>query len=258
MQLRTRVSLGSVFAASAVGATVLAWHAQCAMPEPRTLVLEPILPAIAPAPVVTAQPEPQASPPEAAVDETDNEGEAPGPDAPSATLDHLELDWMPAGYVRHVGAAKTQELAQLVEAWAASDGDEPRVEYRKGVVFARSAEDRGDDGPYPRSANPQGERVCGEASVWLRTALRERLANEVLTCDRNVCMYGGMEYAPDGYIVFRPVTIDGETTWALDAWFETYRAALDPATVDRNQAEVVRALKAQAGTSCAGEPAGAY
>jgi hypothetical protein len=273
MQLRTRVSMGSLFAATAVAATVLAWRAQQAQPVAPALAVTPI-------PVATvasdtaapgqdsdtagqgaAAPEPGAAQDSIVGSDAEGNGdgdEAPGPDAPSAILDKLDLAWLPKGYVRDAGADKTQGLAQLVEAWAASDSDEPRIEYRKGVVFARSTEDRGDDGPYPRSAAPQGQRVCGDASVWLRTALRERLANDVLTCDRNVCMYGGSEYAPDGYLVFRPVTIDGEPTWALDAWVEVYRAALGPETADRNQAEVVRALKAQVGTSCAGEPAGAY
>jgi len=269
--------MGSLFAASAVVATVLAWHAQEAQPEPAMLVVEPI-------PAANAAPEAQAQEPAAADDEQStaepgaaqdsivgadaedtegNEGneagdEAPGPEAPSATIDKLDLAWLPKGYVRDVSHDKTAILAQLVEMWAASDYDEPKIEYRKGVVFARSTEDRGDDGPYPRSAGPQGQRVCGEASVWLRTALRERLANEMLTCDRNVCSYGGSEYAPDGYLVFRPVDVEGEPTWALDAWVEVYRAALSPATADRNQAEVVRALKTQTGTGCAGEPTGAY
>ena len=262
--------MGSLFAATAVAATALAWRAQREQPVAPTLVVAPIPVATAATPAAqdsdTAGQALDTSTQDSIVgaDAEDNgdgnaDGDgAPGPDAPSAILDKLDLAWLPKGYVRDVGHDKTAILAQLVQMWAASDYDEPRIEYRKGVVFARSTEDRGDDGPYPRSAGPQGQRVCGDASVWLRTALRERLANDVLTCDRNVCMYGGSEYAPDGYLVFRPVEIDGEPTWALDAWVEVYRAALGPETADRNQAEVVRALKAQVGTSCAGEPAGAY
>jgi hypothetical protein len=263
MQLRTRASLGGLFAVSAVAATALAWHVQRTAPTCSTRVIDVPVAAQTPvgAQVPVGVPVPAVQPAAPAPEDDagdDLSAEAPGPDAPCATIDKLELAWMPKGYVRDVGAEKTTALAQLVEAWAASDSQEPRIEYRRGVVFARSDEDRGDDGPYPRSAQAQGQRVCGDASVWMRAALRERIANAVLTCDRNVCSYGGMEYAPDGYLVFREVTIDGETTWALDAWVEMYRAALPAAAADRNRAQVVSAMKRLATTACGGEPAGAY
>jgi hypothetical protein len=252
MQLRTRLSLGSLFAASAVLSTILAWHAQ-RQPAPQIVV--------APMPIVQAAP--VAAPAEAAstdepTDTGDSEGEAPGPDAPSATIAKLDLAWMPNGYVRDVGDDKTTALAQLVEGWAASDSEEPRILYRKGVVFARSEEDLGGDGPYPRSVHVQDQRVCGEASVWLRAALQRRLANDSVTCDRNVCSYSGGEYAPDGFLVFHEIDLDGEKQWTLDAWIEVYRADLSSETIAQNQADVVRALRHEADTSCAGEPAGAY
>ncbi len=263
MQLRTRVTLGSLFATTAVLSTALAWHAQrqlAARAAPTPAPTPAATPAAAPA---AADPEPPAAPDEPLLsasdpDQEQAEGDPPAPGAPTTTLDTLDLAWLPKGYVRDVGHDKTAALAQLVEAWAGSNSDEPRIEYRKGVVFARSTEDRGDDGPYPRSARPQDQRVCGEASTWLRESLRRRLANETLTCDRNICSYGGMEYAPDGLLVFREITIDGEPQWALDAWIEVYRAALDPETAAQDQAEVVHALRHQLSTSCAGEPPGAY
>ena len=262
MQLRTRVSLGSLFAASAVAATALAWHERVVSQQRSGVVERVAAPAVEPQAAMEAQAPGAASTDEAAGDEgtgdTTDEGEAPGPDAPSATIAALDLAWFPGEYLLDVGHERTAELAQLVEAWAANDSQEPRIEYRRGVVFARSTEDRGDDGPYPKSAGPQGRRVCGDASVWLRSALRERLANEELTCDRNVCSYGGAEYAPDGYVVFRPVTIDGEATWALDAWVETYAAALPPKMAHDNEEEVIGALDRLASTRCAGEPVGAY
>lgn len=250
MLLHTRVTLASLFAGSAVLSTILAWHAQ--HPVATQLV-------VAPMPIVQTVPAPAPPPPTTRDElETETVDEPPGPQAPIASVGPLELGWMPEGYVRDVGPDKTESLAQAIVAWATTDSQQPRIEYRKGVVFARSTEDRGDDGPYPRSAGPRGDRVCGEASVWLRQALRQRLEDEVLTCDRNVCSYGGMEYAPDGYLVFREIDLGGGPEWALDAWVETYRAALDPATAARNQAEVVHALRHELTTSCAGEPTGAY
>jgi hypothetical protein len=248
MQLRTRVKLGSLFATSAVLAAVLAWHAQ-RQSTPKLVV--------APMPIAQAAPAPQVTEPESVA--TERSEEAPEPDTlPRASVGDVPLEWLPKGYLQDVTGEQTAELASLVQGWAASNSDEPRIEYRKGVVFARSTEDRGDDGPYPRSAAPQDMRVCGEASVWLRSALRERLANDEITCAKNVCMVGGMEYAPDSYLVFRPVTYNDEPAWRLDAWIEVYRAALDEQTAERDQGEVVRALRHQLSTSCAGEPAGYY
>ena len=255
MQLRTRVSPASLFAAAAVLSTVLAWHAQ------RELAGRPAAaPPPSAAPVVASE-EPQQIQDSAAYREDggeDHADEEPGPGAPGAILDHLELGWMPKGYVRSADHDTTMMLANVVESWAADDSNEPRIEYRKGVVFVRSAEDRGDDGPYPRSAAPQDTRVCGEASTWLRAALQKRLANEVVTCDRNVCSYSGSEYAPDGYLVFREIETDEETHWVLEAWVEIYRAGLSPDDAARNRADVVRALRHEQSTSCPGEPDGTY
>lgn len=263
MVLRTRLSLGSLFAASAVVATALAWHEHRAHQRhatqdeiiawaARTSAADNAPPAESP----IATDEPQQLPDSEL--HAEGGGEAPGPDAPSATVDKLDLTWLPAGYVRDVGDDKTAALAQLVEDWAVSSSDDPRIVYRRGVVFARSAEDRPDDGPYPRSVQPQGTRVCGEASVWLRDSLRQRLANEALTCDKNVCSYCGGEDAPDGFVIFRELDIDGRHTWALDAWIEVYRDDLSSETIAQNQAEIGRALRHELRTSCAGEPAGAY
>ena len=261
MVLPMRASLGGLFAASAVLATGLAWHEHRARHRQATndevieWVARTSAADSAPPPSPAATNEPQQLPDSG---QDPEEGEAPGPDAPSATIADVDLAWLPKGYVRDVGHDKTAELAQLVEAWASSDSEEPRIEYRKGVVFARSEEDRGDEGPTPRSAQVQDQRVCGEASVWLRDSLRRRLANETLTCDRNVCSYGGGEYAPDGYLVFHEVDMDGEPQWALDAWIELYRAGINPDIAHQNEADVVRALRHERTTSCAGEPAGAY
>lgn len=60
------------------------------------------------------------------------------------------------------------------------------------------------------------------------------------------------------YLVFRPVTYNDEPAWALDARVEVYRAALSEQNAERNQGEVVRALRHQLSTSCAGDPAGYY
>lgn len=226
MHLRTRLSLGSLFAASAVLSTILAWHAR-----PR--------PAPPPSAVVVA-------------------AEAPGPDPASATIARLDLDWLPAGYVRE--GQRTTELAPSVVHWVIDDIEPPAIEYRAGVIYASSTEavdPRFADGN--RAAQPQDLRVCGTASRWLRDSLREQLQGETLICDRNVCSYsGGIAYAPDGFIIFHRLTDTDDSVWALDAWIEVYRTDLPTEIVARNEAQVVRALRHQLSTSCAGEPDGYY
>ena len=63
-----------------------------------------------------------------------------------------------------------------------------------------------------------------------------------------------MEYAPTGYVVFRPIATDEGTTWALDAWIAVYESALGEDYVRANRRFVTSSLRRLAGTSCPGEP----
>ena len=194
---------------------------------------------------------------------------APPPPPPPAALDAsaddppMEIaagtcDAMIAPLRQRTSAADAAALRVLVGAWltdARTAG--PGIEHRRGVVHIESEEDRGDDGPYPRSAAPEAARVCGSATGWLRTHLREALAwqADALVCDGNVCCYDGMEYAPSGYVVFHHGPGD-DAPWTLDAWVEVYTAALGPAYADANVRFVSRAIRRLAHGHCAGEPAG--
>jgi hypothetical protein len=198
-------------------------------------------PMIAPAP-----PEPEPAPVAAAPE--------PDPEVPTVVAGDVELDWLPAGYVRDIPPAKTAELVAYLQSWITSNGAWPHVTYRSGVIFARSTEDRGDDGPYPRSAQPQALHVCGVPVTWLRDSLRDELKISEITCAKNVCAFGGMEYAPRNYIVFHEA--DGE--WTLDAWASVFYATLSDATRAKNYSDVAHALEHLRGATCAGEPAGAY
>ena len=124
------------------------------------------------------------------------------------------------------------------------------------MLHVESAEDRGDDPPYPRSAEPEAARVCGSPAAWLRTYLREVLTwqGSELACDGNICCYGGMEYAPRGYVAFHHGPGD-DAPWTLDAWVEVYDAGLGPAYADANVRFVDRALRRLVHGQCAGEPA---
>jgi len=252
MILWTRVSLASFFAAAAVAATGLAWRASsktCPLELPPALEPEVEL---AQAPAVDSEPTPDA----VAAGDDGADSEEAGLIAATGSLD---LTWLPAGYLRELTPAQ-DDLSASVNDWL-SGGQAPAIEYRRGVARVHSDEDRGDDGPYPRSANAAGERICGESSVWLRDALRERLhamGDGALTCSHNICSYGGAEYAPTGYVIFRPVTIDDQQLWALDAWVDISEAALPTDARAKNRADVVRLMKRVASTTCAGEPAGAY
>jgi hypothetical protein len=162
---------------------------------------------------------------------------------------------MPAGYVH---AAKTAQLVEYLNAWLADTGRAPRIDYRGGVVFAESAEDRGDDGPYPRSAALEALHVCGTQATWLRRTLRDDMKHAEVVCADNVCAFGGMEYQPRGFAVFHEATIDGEPAWVLDAWASVFYATLADQIRAKNFADVAAAMTRLRGATCAGEPAGAY
>jgi hypothetical protein len=140
----------------------------------------------------------------------------------------------------------------------------PSVDYRRGVVYVESEEDRGDDGPYPRSAGPEAMRVCGSAAGWLRGDLQARLSRKTISdggglkCQENVCCYTGeMEYAPSGLVVFRAPEPDADPyRWKLDAWVSFYSTGMGPEYAEANTRHVPTSLRRLAGGTCAGEPAG--
>jgi hypothetical protein len=167
-------------------------------------------------------------------------------------VEHSEL---PAAYLEQVTAEQTQALGELVEHWLRGDNHIP-VSYRRGLVYVESAEDRGDDGPYPRSAEPEAIHACGSQALWLRSYMKQQLSYlDHLSCSQNVCSYDGMEYAPIGDLIFhlRP---DGE--WELRGWVLNYQAALGEAEQQANSASVHGGLMRLRNKSCAGEPDGSY
>jgi hypothetical protein len=177
------------------------------------------------------------------------------PPQPAVAVDDPEgPTWLPPGYVETLPHDKTDALATLVEDWLAGH-DEPAIDYKRGVVFVESEEDRGDDGPYPKSAQPEAVRACGSEALWLRTFIQQQIANNELTCSNNVCSYGGMEYAPSGTLVFHEGA-DGR--WQLVAWTQVYEAALVEDVVDKNYRDVIAGLIKLRDTRCTGEPAGSY
>jgi hypothetical protein len=262
MILWTRVSLVSFFAAAALAATGLAWHASS-----QTCPVAPLAERQAlPAPQAAApadEPTPQAI---AAGDDGafDPPGEPPyafsAGGAGTAITGDLDLAWLPRGYIRPLTPDQTSELADFVNGWL-DDDQAPSIEYRRGVVRVHSDQDRGDEPPYPLSAAASGQRFCGEPAIWMRDTIRERLHYATpgeITCSHNVCSYGGSEYAPTGYLFFHPATYMDEKTWVLDAWVEVYSAALSADVVEQNDADVLRLMKRAATTSCPGEPPGMY
>ncbi|MBL8625712.1 MAG: hypothetical protein JNK64_30650 [Myxococcales bacterium] len=183
---------------------------------------------------------------------------APPADEPPLVIEAGTCDAMIAPLRQPTSAADAAALRLLVAAWLSDErAAGPGIEHRRGVVHIESEEDRGDEGPYPRSAGPEAARVCGSPTDWLRTHLRDALAWQAdgLVCDGNVCCYDGMEYAPSGYVVFHHGPGD-DAPWTLDAWVEVYTAALGPDYADANLRFVSRAIRRLARGHCAGEPAG--
>jgi hypothetical protein len=202
-------------------------------------------------------PAPADEPPRQVVASDDPTPDEP-PEPPAAVAGEIsELAWVP-GVDSKLSTDDAAELVDFVDSWIRGDGLDPAIEYRKGVVFAESREDRGDDGPPPRSAEPEAYRLCGTQSVWMRQSLKAAVENNPLTCSRNVCWYGGSEYTPSGYLLFhRYKTVDDQQTWALDAWIQLYDAALPPTTVHHNENDILELIERLPKT-CKGEPLGAY
>lgn len=180
------------------------------------------------------------------------------PEAPAVIVEAPDgsdggATWLPPGYVETLPRDKTDDLATLVEAWM-TNHDSPAIDYQRGVIFVESEEDRGDDGPYPKSAASEAIHACGSQALWLRDYIQKRIANNELSCWNNVCSYGGMEYAPSGTLVFKEIN----GVWTLVAWTQVYEAALVQDLVDRNYRDVIAGLIRLRDTRCAGEPAGNY
>ncbi|MBK7072339.1 MAG: hypothetical protein IPH44_08535 [Myxococcales bacterium] len=213
----------------------------------RCLTAAPTAPACA-APTLAPTPTPPAAP----------SADEPPVDEPPPVIPAGTCRAMIAPLRQPTTAADAAALRAMVGAWLADARTPgPGIEHRRGVVHIDSEEDRGDEPPYPRSAEPEATRVCGSATGWLRTYLREALAwqADALVCDGNVCCYDGMEYAPSGYVVFHHGPGD-DAPWTLDAWVEVYDAGLGPEYVDANLRFVSRAIRRLAHGRCAGEPAG--
>jgi hypothetical protein len=181
------------------------------------------------------------------------------PEEPAVIVEDVDgPTWMPPGYIENVSRDQTEDLAAFVQEWLMTDADRPAIDYKRGILYVESDEDRGDDGPYPKSAQAEGKRVCGSEAVWMRTYIREQMKNGGLSCAGNVCTYGGMEYAPTQSLVFKQIGAEDERRWALIAWTQVYEAALVQDVVDANYRTVIASMIKLRDTRCSGEPAGFY
>lgn len=198
--------------------------------------------------IATAAPAPLPVPPIVEEEPREEDGEPPTIVAGSC------VDPMIAPLVRPTTAADAAALRELMSTWRHDPyASGPALAHRRGVLYVQSTEDRGDDGPYPRSAAPEASRVCGSPTEWLLAEVGRSLRYRDLTCDGNVCCYDGSEYAPRGFLVFHHGPGD-DAPWTLDAWVEVYVAALGPELVDANTRFVTRAVARLAKTTCPGEP----
>ena len=182
---------------------------------------------------------------------------APEPAAVVAIEDNATLGDADPPIFAHDDNPEALALARFLGKWG-SDPTEPgpAIEYRRGVVFAESEEDRGDDGPYPRSAGPEAIHACGTQAFWLLSALRESLRYTELYCTATSCTFGGMEYAPSGELKFHHAVKDGRDTWVLESWSQAYVSALNPEIAAENTRFVNAAVKRLSKARCPGEPAG--
>lgn len=234
---RQRVTL----ALSLMAVATSAYAAYRATRPTSPLAIEP-MPARA-----VAVPTPAPAPPPI-LDEPDDDDEPPPVPIGSCA------DPVIASLVRPTTAADAAALRALLAEWRRDpSAPGPGIAHRRGVMYVQSEEDRGDDPPYPRSADPEASRVCGSPTEWLHAEVRRNLAFRELSCEGNVCCYESSEYAPRGYLVFHHGPGD-DAPWTLDAWIEVHVAALMPGYADANRSFVTRAIAQLASTSCPGEP----
>lgn len=179
---------------------------------------------------------------------------------PRATAGTCNVSRVPASMVQRLSDEDAAALVTLVNDWLDAPtpfGPRPDIEHRRGIVHVESEEDRGDDPPYPRSAGPEAQRVCGSAAAWLRTHLRERLRRvEGLACQGNVCCYAGMEYMPTGFVVFHRAEGEDGPAWVIEGWVQVHVAALVDEIATANWRHAETALRRLADTRCPGEPPG--
>ncbi len=156
MHLWTRVSIGSLLAVAAASGGWLALHRKDVTPKPLREANQHL------------SAEELHGPP-------DSE-QVTEPEPAFVTNEAVDYSSVPAPYIEKVTPEQSAKLAIIVEEWLRDDGRIP-VSYRRGLVYVESTEDRGDEGPYPRSAEPEAIHACGSQALWLRTYIQSSSAS---------------------------------------------------------------------------------
>jgi hypothetical protein len=240
---------GRIRASTSHGAiAIVAWVALCACggEQRATSVQEPACEECPACPEVVAPAEPR---PSATVDEE--------PAIPQVRAGSCDVGWLPSGTTRDLSDDDAEALASAVRDWIAGDGSQV-IASERGIVYAKSEDDRGDDPPYPPEAGPLAARACGLGARWLADHLRARFAlsagpdGDGVVCEENVCCSAGMEYVPHARIVFSQDPDRG--VWTIDSALFVNEAALGEEYVARNRAFVAAALTRLASRRCGREP----
>lgn len=176
-----------------------------------------------------------------------------------------ETDWLPSGTAIDLSESDEADLIGRMRAWLGGDPSQaPLIEHRRGIFFAKSADDEGADPPYPSSSAATSMRACGLTSSWLRDHVQATFAMAAspdfdgVTCDENVCCISGMEYVPDRAIVFRRTRLHDAPAWVIESTYSVAEAALGDEYVAANRRYVAEQLARGATSTCPGEPPGVH
>jgi hypothetical protein len=173
-----------------------------------------------------------------------------------------ESAWVPRELLPAGANRWTEPLVQGMAAWlrggSEGAGARPRVRNERGVLFAKSNDDSGADGPEPSFAGALARAACGVEVPWLLSHLRDTIAWHLsagpMRCQGNLCCYDAHgEFDSSGLLVFDR-TPAGE--WVLVAFAEVAdNNTMGPDSVAENRRFVGGELKRLASQRCAREPA---
>ena len=171
-----------------------------------------------------------------------------------------ERRMLPPGLHQELDEAASAQLRERMSRWLNDDWGHHAFAPRRGIAFAKSADDAGGDDPPPSWENEQSLHACGIQARWLVASLRQRFVvhggesgQAPVTCDGTVCCYDDMgEYSSSGGIAFEEVSASGlqlRAAWEVadnGTIGEEYAESL----YDRVRSQLARRLRG----TCRGEP----
>jgi hypothetical protein len=199
-------------------------------------------------------------------DHVDRAGSGAGPPeqgsdrTPSLAIHAGDCDvgWLPDGMLEDLPFEQSQDLVDAMRQWVGRPSIRGlRIDWSRGIMFAKSEDDLGSDPPYPNHTRAQGQLACGVVADWLADHIQEAFARAAdfteITCHDNVCCFSGMEFVSRGILVARTDASAPSHPWIIEAYVEVAEATLVPEVVAAHRKYVREALQRRP-QSCPDEP----